>query len=154
MDEVRKLIDDCLELNLLWLKNCTEGSEEYKKVLSDVNALHRMRMDEIKAENEKEIAELRAKIDSMKSDTELEIAKVRAQADEVKAKRDMETNRSKNDRSGQAKSDILKTIVGFAGDVMKCLWSTKLADQILRYEENGIIRSKAYPLAQNLFRMK
>lgn len=136
MDEVRSLIDDCLQLDLLWLKTCEEGSEDYKKVLSDISVLHRMRMDEIRAVNEAELNRLRS------------------QVEELKLKCNMESNRGKDCKNGQFKTDVFKTMVGFASDILKCFCSIKLSDQILRYEEGGIIRSKAFPLAQNLFKMK
>lgn len=147
-EEVKKLIDDLIATNLLWLKNCEEGSEEYKRVLSDVTTLHRMRMDEIRSINETEINRLRIELDEMRLKNNLEV-------EEIRAKSNIESGRNRTDnKSGQYKSDVFKSIVGFASDILKCICSVKLSDQILRYEEGGIIRSKAFPLAQNLFKMK
>lgn len=68
MDEIRDLLGEEIGNEIADLASLESGSEAKSKAVEDVAKLYRLRIEEIKAETEKEDAQERAKLERMKRD--------------------------------------------------------------------------------------
>ena len=68
MDEIRDLLGEEIGNEIEDLASLESGSEAKSKAVEDVAKLYRLRIEEIKAETEKEDAQERAKLERMKRD--------------------------------------------------------------------------------------
>lgn len=68
MDEIRDLLGEEIGNEIADLASLESGSEAKSKAIEDVAKLYRLRIEEIKAETEKEDAQERAKLERMKRD--------------------------------------------------------------------------------------
>lgn len=68
MDEIRDLLGEEIKDEIQEISSLEAGSEAKSKAIEDVAKLYRLRIEEIKAETEKEDAQERAKLERMKRD--------------------------------------------------------------------------------------
>ena len=68
MDEIRDLLGEEIGNEIEDLASLESGSEAKSKAVEDVAKLYRLRIEEIKAETEREDAQERAKLERMKRD--------------------------------------------------------------------------------------
>lgn len=70
MSEIRNLLDDVIETKILDFSNSTNGIDEDEKTLEEIERLHKMRIEELKVENESKFKSEQLRIEEDKNSNE------------------------------------------------------------------------------------
>ena len=83
MAEIKKLLDEVIEAELTNLSSLSSDDEKKSEAIKNLTALHKLRIDEIKAKTEADEKRLRRAMDSKQHRAELTLKERQADGDEA-----------------------------------------------------------------------
>ena len=136
MDEVRKALDEEILSEINGISLMTDGCEAKTSAIDDLTAIYKMRLEEIRLDNELEAKRI-----------ELE-----RNAEEAKRKSAEETKKQDSELKNRKFEKILDVIVSGAGIIMPLTFYCVWLSQGLQFEETGVFKSVTFKNLIHLFR--
>lgn len=139
MAEIKTLLDDVIETELANLRTLPSGNEERAKAIRDLAALHKLRIEEIRAQADVDEKSERREMDSRQREEELAAKDAdRTREEENQARQLREQKIDRYVRTGVAAAELILPLV-FYGIWMK---------RGFKFEESGVYSSTTF---RNLF---
>ena len=142
MAEIKKLLDEVIEAELTNLSSLSSDDEKKSEAIKNLTALHKLRIDEIKAKTEADEKRLRRAMDSKQHRAELTLKERQADGDEAaRANEEQLKQHQLTDRYvriGVATAELVLPLVFYG------VWMSRG----LKFEETGTFTSQTF---KNLF---
>lgn len=157
MADIKKMLDEAIEEELETLGNLPSDAKNKSEVIKNLAALHKLRMDEAKAEMEAEEKRERRIMDSAQHETDTQVRKEQQEAELALKERQADAADEDRDRDEQFKQRQLKDLaadryvkigVAAAELVLPLIFYGVWMKKGLKFEETGTYTSQTF---KNLF---
>lgn len=146
MAEIKSLLDEVIEAEIAHVSSLSPDDEKKSKAIQNLTALHKLRIDEIKAKTEADEKRLRRAMDSKQHRTELTLKERQADGDE--AARANEEQFKQHQLNDQVIDRYVKIGVATAELVLPLVFYGIWMKRGLKFEETGTFTSQTF---KNLF---
>lgn len=164
MAEIQKLLDGVIEQEIKNMKTLSSGSEEKSSAIRDLATLHKLRIEEIKAQTEVDEKVARREMDSEQRKAELELKEKQAkqcEADYALKVRELDGKDADRDREEasqrrQAKDQVIdrcvRTGVAVGELVLPLMFYGIWMNRGFKFEETGSFTSTTFKNLLNRFK--
>lgn len=146
MAEIKSLLDEVIEAEIAYVGSLSPGDEKKSKAIQQLADLHKLRIDEIKAETDADEKRLRRAMDGKQHRAELTLKE--RQADDDEAARTNEEQFKQHQLNDQVIDRYVKIGVATAELVLPLVFYGIWMKRGLKFEETGTFTSQTF---KNLF---
>lgn len=150
MAEIKSLLDGVIEQEIQNVKSLGFGSEEKSSAIRDLAALHKLRIDEIKAQTEVDEKLARREMDSKQHEAELALKE--QELDGKDADRTREEELQKRQARDQMIDRCMRTCVQVGELVLPLVCYNIWMNRGFKFEESGSFTSTTFKNLLNRFR--
>lgn len=150
MADIQSLLDGVIETEIQNLGSLSSGSDEKSKAIQNLATLHRLRIEEIKAETDTDEKRERRKMDSEQRKDELTLKERELNGKE--ADRDREKTFQNRQVMDQMIDRCMRTGMDIAGLVLPLVFYGIWMNKGFKFEETGSFTSTTFKNLLNRFR--
>ena len=142
MADIQSLLDGVIETEIQNLGSLSSGSDEKSKAIQNLATLHKLRIEEIKAETDTDEKRERRKMDSEQRKDELTLKERELNGKE--ADRDREKTFQNRQVMGQMIDRCMRTGMDIAGLVLPLVFYGIWMNKGFKFEETGSVTSTTF----------
>lgn len=150
MAEIKSLLDGVIEWEIQSIESLKSGSQERETAIRELATLHKLRIEEIKAETDAEEKRERRKMDSDKHKAELDLKEQELGSKD--ADRTREEELQKRQSRDQLIDRCMRTGMDVAGLVLPLVCYGVWMNRGFKFEETGSFTSTTFKNLLNRFR--